>query len=68
MKTLHIYPPGDAIKHNLESEDCICGPDITINHQPNGDLLKVVTHAAMDGRPTPAPGPEELDYDEGDDE
>ena len=46
---------------------CPCGPTQEIKPQPDGDLLLVVTHYAMDARPAP-PEPEAIDYDEGDDE
>ena len=40
---IHIYPINDVIEHNTDSEECLCNPDIDVEHG-------LVIHTAIDGR------------------
>lgn len=45
MGVVHTYPVADLIEHELEGDDCVCGPDIVFSeggHQ--------VVHHSLDGR------------------
>jgi len=41
----HIYPAGDLIEHELEGDDCPCGP--RVEFVEGG---QVVVHHSLDGR------------------
>jgi hypothetical protein len=42
---LHIVPKDDLIHHEMEGENCPCGP--RIEHTTSG---KLVIHSSLDGR------------------
>jgi hypothetical protein len=46
---VHVSPVGDLIEHDLESDDCVCGPDFELVHGDAGDGW-VVKHHSLDGR------------------
>lgn len=39
---VHVWPEDDLIDHDLATEDCVCGPEITDTG--------VVVHYSLDGR------------------
>jgi len=41
----HVYPAGDLIEHELEGDDCPCGP--RVEFVEGG---QVVVHHSLDGR------------------
>lgn len=45
MNRVHVHPINDSIEHDLESDDCVCGP--SVEFVPGG---MVVTHHSLDGR------------------
>lgn len=45
MSTQHVYPVNDLVEHELEGDDCVCGP--TTEFVEGG---KVVVHHSLDGR------------------
>ena len=45
MSVQHVYPLGDTIDHELEGDDCPCGP--TVEFVTGGS---VVVHHSLDGR------------------
>ena len=50
MSVVHVYPIGDLIEHDTDSDDCVCGP--TAEYVPgdgDGDGW-VITHHSLDGR------------------
>lgn len=47
---VHIYPPFDLIRHDLEGEDCICGPDVIPVERYDGSMGWMVSHHSLDGR------------------
>lgn len=50
MSIVHVYPIGDLIEHDTDSDDCVCGP--TTEHVPGDDGGDgwVITHHSLDGR------------------
>ena len=50
MATVHVAPNNDLIEHDLESDDCICGPRIDPVKADDGSMGWVVVHHTMDGR------------------
>lgn len=45
MDDFHVYPVGDLIWHELEGDECPCGPDTKFV-----DGGSVVVHNSLDGR------------------
>ena len=45
MSTQHVYPVNDLVEHELEGDDCACGP--TVEFVEGGE---VVVHHSLDGR------------------
>lgn len=48
MSTVHVYPIGDLIEHDTETDDCVCGP--TVEHVPGDGDGWIITHHSLDGR------------------
>lgn len=46
----HVWPVGDLCEHELEGDDCICGPTL----EPDGEGGWFVIHHPLDGREEPA--------------
>jgi hypothetical protein len=44
-QTIHTYPLGDLIEHELTGTGCACGPDVI----PSGPVRQVIHHS-LDGR------------------
>lgn len=44
-KIVHVSPVNDAIQHELQGHDCICGPRVQLG--PKG---RAIIHHSMDGR------------------
>lgn len=44
-----VTPINDLIDHDDFSEDCICGPTITLEQTGHGDEW-IIVHQALDGR------------------
>ena len=47
---MHVFPVGDLVAHDTESEDCFCGPRIWPVKRDDGSVGWVVTHHSLDGR------------------
>jgi hypothetical protein len=45
-----IYPLHDLIKHDVFSEECVCGPTIKEVTTPKGNHLQLMYHHSLDGR------------------
>lgn len=50
MTTVHVYPRGDLIEHNTDSDDCTCGPVVEPVFREDGSNGWVITHHSLDGR------------------
>ena len=50
MTTIHTYPVNDLIEHDLEGEDCVCGPKVEAVFREDGSNGWVVLHHSLDGR------------------
>lgn len=50
MSSAHVYPLGDTIQHDTESENCVCGPTIEPVQRPDGSYGWLVIHHSLDGR------------------
>jgi len=48
--TQHVYPLNDLIEHELEGDDCICGPEVEPIKREDGSIGWLVTHHSLDGR------------------
>jgi hypothetical protein len=46
---MHVVPVGDLIRHDVDGELCVCGPDTewVIGYVGAG---KMITHHSLDGR------------------
>lgn len=49
--TVHVWPPGDLVGHEIEGDDCVCGPRSEPVHRADGSVGWVVVHHALDARP-----------------
>ncbi|MHC6175453.1 hypothetical protein [Glutamicibacter sp. X7] len=45
----HVYPINDQIHHDTESDECICGPTVSLVKTDDGDRW-IYTHHSLDGR------------------
>lgn len=45
MRLVWVYPENDRVAHDVESDDCICGP--TVEFLDEGTML---SHHSLDGR------------------
>ena len=48
--TVHTYPVGDLIEHDVDGSDCICGPTIEPVFREDGSNGWLVIHHSLDGR------------------
>jgi hypothetical protein len=50
--TLHVYPTGDHIEHDTDSElaTCACKPRMEAHSTPTGIISWLIIHNALDGR------------------
>jgi len=48
MTRVHVYPLNDLVEHDIEGEDCVCGPDVELVSAIDDGWL--VTHHSLDGR------------------
>lgn len=46
----HVFPRGDLIEHDTDSEDCPCGPRVEPVFRDDGSASWMVVHHALDGR------------------
>ena len=51
MTTAHVYPLGDLIEHDIDSDD-VCLPDQIPVERDDGSIAWVVSHHSLDGRET----------------
>ena len=47
---IHISPINDLVEHELEGEDCVCGPDVEPVMRSDGSNGWIVRHHSLDGR------------------
>lgn len=50
MSTLHTYPVNDLIDHEVDGDDCPCGPTTEPVPRADGSFGWLVTHHSLDGR------------------
>lgn len=46
----HVYPLNDLIEHELEGDDCVCGPSPNRVVRDDGADAWVIVHHSLDGR------------------
>lgn len=47
---VHVYPVGDLVQHDTESDCCLCGPRIEPVERVDGSYGWLITHHSLDGR------------------
>jgi hypothetical protein len=47
---VHTYPTNDLMEHELEGEDCPCGPEVVPVPREDGSMGWQVVHHSLDGR------------------
>lgn len=47
---VHVHPVADLVDHEIESDDCICGPRIDAVKREDGSIGWLVVHHSLDGR------------------
>lgn len=47
---LHVVPNNDYIKHNLETNHCVCGQRIERVVEDDGSVGWLIVHHSLDGR------------------
>lgn len=50
MSDWHVYPANDLIDHDMNTENCICGPVIEPVPRDDGSVGWVQVHRSLDGR------------------
>lgn len=50
MSTVHVYPTGDIIEHDTDTDDCMCGPYTEAVEAEDGGYGWVIIHHSADGR------------------
>lgn len=50
MSTYHVFPTRDLVEHDIETDDCVCGPTVEPVPRDDGSMGWVVTHHSLDGR------------------
>ena len=50
MSTVHVAPVDDHIAHDLNTDDCICGPTQEPVTRNDGTTGWIVIHHSLDGR------------------
>jgi hypothetical protein len=48
--TIHVFPVDDLVEHELEGDDCVCGPEAQPVERDDGSFGWVLTHHSLDGR------------------
>ena len=48
--TVHTYPSRDILDHELEGDDCPCGPTATPIKAETGEMNWHILHHSLDGR------------------
>ena len=49
-EAVHTYPLNDAVEHELEGTDCVCGPEVVPVEREDGSMGWQVVHHSLDGR------------------
>lgn len=47
---VHVYPTKDGIEHDIDSDDCVCGPTPIPVLLEDGGFAWSMEHNALDGR------------------
>ena len=47
---VHVWPETDIVEHDVDSDDCICGPDTVPVARQNGSVGWMIRHHSLDGR------------------
>lgn len=47
---VHVYPVGDLVEHDTNSDQCVCGPEAEAVKRDDGSVGWVVSHHSLDGR------------------
>lgn len=48
--TVHVYPVNDLVEHEIEGQDCVCGPEVEPVEREDGSFGWLVKHHSLDGR------------------
>lgn len=47
---VQVYPADDLIAHELNEDQCVCGPAVELIQRPGLRDVYMFTHQALDGR------------------
>ena len=47
---VHVYPVGDLIEHDTDTDDCACGPTVHGVKRLDGSIGWVLVHHSLDAR------------------
>lgn len=48
--TVHVFPVGDLVEHDTDTEDCVCGPTTEPVERDDGSFGWLIVHHSLDGR------------------
>lgn len=48
--SVHVWPDSDLIDHDLDGDNCVCGPTTDPVKRDDGSVGWVIVHHALDGR------------------
>jgi len=46
----HVWPDNDGVEHDIQGEECVCGPRTEAVFRDDGSTAWLVVHASLDGR------------------
>lgn len=47
---VHVYPDGDLIEHDTDTDECVCVPTVEAVSREDGSYGWVAVHHSLDGR------------------
>lgn len=45
-----VWPTNDLVRHSIDSDECICGPQVVPCPRPDGEMGWMYKHHSLDGR------------------
>jgi len=47
---IHVFPVMNLVDHDIDTDDCVCGPTVEAEKCDDGSVAWLITHHALDGR------------------
>jgi hypothetical protein len=46
---VHVWPEVDLVEHDLDGDECVCGPTIEPVPRDDGSIAWLITHHSLNG-------------------